>query len=173
MTRFISSLIAAVALAIASLGSVAAEDHHVYGPECFSPDLGHYICRYVGVTLVPDADIHAVLARTVGEVESVENAAESILARGEEVRFEDSYRRWTVMLVEGDDALEARELLLADPDVEDAATGHYGELTGAAESAGGAQTLPDTAMAATAPLSLIGVMLVLVGAGLVLRRQIA
>jgi LPXTG-motif cell wall-anchored protein len=173
MTRFISSLIAAVALAIASLGSVAAVDG-TYGPECFTPDIPEgYICRFVHVTLVPDADIDEVLARTVGEVESAENVADGILAQGEEPRFEDAYRMWAIMLVEGDDALEAVEMLVADPDVEEANWSTYGELTGTAASAGGAQTLPDTAMAVTAPLTLIGVMLVLVGGGLALRRQIA
>ena len=171
MTRFISSLIAAVALAIASLGSVAAMDG-TYGPECFTPDHPHgYICRAVFVILVPGADIEEVLARTVGDVEDLENVADSNVARGDEPS-ETAYRSWTILLAEGDDALEAVDILLADPDVEDASWSTYGELTGSAGSEGGADTLPDTAMTATAQLTLIGVMLVLVGGGLVLRRQV-
>jgi hypothetical protein len=68
---------------------------------------------------VPGADIEEVLARTVGDVESYEYLADVVLAQGEEPH-EIDYRMWTVVLVEGDDALEAIDILLADPDVEEA-----------------------------------------------------
>jgi hypothetical protein len=174
MIRFISTLVAATALAIAALGSVAAVD---YGAACYTPEIPEgYICRMVVVTLEPGADIEEVLARTVGDVEHMENLADVVLAQGEDPHEMD-YRVWTVLLAEGDDALEAIDVLLADPDVEDANWGSYGELTGGQTrgtmSGGGAETLPDTAMPATAPITLIGVMLLLAGGSLALRRRLA
>jgi hypothetical protein len=173
MTRFISSLVAAVALAVASLGSVAAVD---YGPECFTPEMPEgYICRFVSVTLVPDADIEAVLARTVGDVDHLENVGDIIRAQGEEPVDESADRMWNILLAEGGDALEAIDLLVADPDVETATWSGYGMLTGPAEGSSPVGALPDTAVAVTGlPLvSAIGALLVVVGGGTALRRRLA
>ena len=79
---------------------------------------------------MPGVDIEEVLARTVGEVEHAENHADVILAQGEEVVYGDSYRTWSILLADGDDALEAIDILVADPDVEEANWGTYRELTG-------------------------------------------
>lgn len=173
MIRFISSLVAAIAVAIASVGPAAAEDG-VNGPECFTPEIPEgYVCHWVSVTLVPGADIEVVLARTVGEVESVENVGDIIRAQGHEPAYEEADRMWDVQLTEDDDALVAIDLFLADPEVEEANWSTYGTLTAPAEDAGGVDALPDTAMAVTdMPLvAIIGVLLVLAGGGVVLGRR--
>lgn len=63
MTRLLTALTAAMVLTITSVGIVAATDHNEV---CESPDApGSYFCRIVYVTLVPDADINAVLDRLI------------------------------------------------------------------------------------------------------------
>lgn len=170
MLRSITALTAAIAVGLASVGAVAAQDE-----VCSSPDApGDYYCRQILVTLVPDADIQDVVDRVVPGAEVGDNVGQVIEDQGRDVVNEASHRMWHVILPEGEDAVEARPALLADEAVEDVALGGPGELTGE-NGADDDDALPDTALAAPAPsgIQMLALGLLAMGVSLLTAVRVA
>jgi hypothetical protein len=169
MTRLLGIVAASIVFTLVPVGSAAAQDEMCTSPE----EPTEYFCRWIGLTLVPNADeeIQEVLDRLVPGAVVLENWGQMVEAQGNVLLDPDlMYRTWHVELAEGGDAADARDILLADASVEDVALGTRGELT-APEIGAGSPTLPDTAVdgAATAPLILVGAMLMATGAFRALR----
>lgn len=168
MTRLIAITGGVLALTLLTVASALAQDE-----VCTSPEApGDYYCQKLTLTLAPDSDINEVLDRLVPGAVVVENVGEVIEAQGEEpLDRELAFRQWHILLAAGDDAVAARDVLLADAAVEDVALWMPGELT-APSGNGGGQALPDTAQM-PAPSSLaasLGVVFVAIGAAAILPK---
>ncbi len=168
MSRLISVIGAVLALTLLSVATALAQDE-----VCTSSEApGDYYCQKLTLTLAPNSDINEVLDRLVPGAVVVENVGESIEAQGEEpLDRELAFRQWHILLAAGDDAVAAREILLADAAIEDVALWAPGALTAPGGNSGG-QTLPNTAQSPSpsALVASIGVVLMAVGTATILPR---